>query len=127
MPAEGWPKKHRLLGTRVKRIDGPEKATGRAKYSYDINRKGLLQGMILRSPYAHAKIKSIDTTAARKTPGFKAITIIGVSRDWVVVKADAAANTLEVKSPPGTPSRPSRSSTTSSITSSTRTRPSITR
>ena len=41
---------------------------------------------ILRSPYAHAKIKSIDTSAARKTPGFKAITIIGVSRDWLVAK-----------------------------------------
>jgi xanthine dehydrogenase YagR molybdenum-binding subunit len=100
MPAEGWPKQRRLLGTRVKRIDGPDKATGRAKYSYDINRKGMLYGMILRSPYAHAKIKSIDSTAARKVPGFKAITIIGVSRDWVVVKADAAANTLEVKTPP---------------------------
>src|SRR5262245_57772383 len=100
MPAEGWPKKRRLLGTKVKRIDAPDKATGRAKYSYDINRKGMLQGMILRSPYAHAKIKSIDTTAARKVPGFKAITIIGVARDWVVVKADAAAGTLEVKSPP---------------------------
>ena len=35
-----WPKKRRLLGTRVSRIDGPEKSTGRAKYSYDINRPG---------------------------------------------------------------------------------------
>ena len=63
--AEGWPKKRRLLGTRIKRLDGPAKATGYAKYSYDINRKGMLHGVILRSPHAHAKIKSIDTTAAR--------------------------------------------------------------
>jgi xanthine dehydrogenase YagR molybdenum-binding subunit len=96
--AEGWPKKRRLLGTRVKRLDGPDKATGRAKYSYDINRKGMLHGVILRSPHAHARIKSIDTTAARKSPGFKALTIIGVARDWVVTKVDPATNTLELKS-----------------------------
>src|SRR5262245_35466023 len=82
--AEGWPKKRRLLGTRIKRLDGPDKATGRAKYSYDINRQGMLHGLILRSPHAHAKIKSIDTTAARKTPGFKATLIIGVSKSGFV-------------------------------------------
>src|SRR5438477_545101 len=98
--AEGWPKKRRLLGTRVKRIDGPDKATGRAKYSYDINRPGMLHGAILRSPYAHAKIKSIDTTAAKKTPGFKAIALILPAKDWLVVKADADAGTLELKSVP---------------------------
>ena len=64
--AEGWPKQRRLLGTNVKRLDGPDKATGKAKYSADINRPGLLHAKILRSPHAHAKIKSIDTTAARK-------------------------------------------------------------
>src|SRR5215470_15962263 len=98
--AEGWPKKTRLLGTKVKRLDGPEKATGRAKYSYDINRKGMAHGAILRSPHAHAKIKTIDTTAARKMPGFKSIVIIGASRDWLVVKADAATGILELKSVP---------------------------
>src|SRR5262245_9165403 len=98
--AEGWPKKRRLLGTRVKRIDGPDKATGRAKYSYDINRKGMAHGVMLRSPYAHAKIKTFDTTAARKTPGFKGIVIIGASQDWIVVKTDAAAGSLELKSVP---------------------------
>ena len=92
--AEGWPKKRRLLGTRVKRLDGPAKATGHAKYTYDINRKGMLHGAILRSPYAHAKIKSFDASAARKVPGFKAMTVIGVNRDWVVVKADPTSNTL---------------------------------
>src|SRR5437588_11402327 len=86
--AEGWPKKRRLLGTKVKRMDAPEKATGRAKYSYDINRPGMLHGMILRCQYAHAKIKSIDTTAARKMPGVKAIVVIGASRDGVVSEID---------------------------------------
>ena len=75
--AKSWPRqkagpKHGGSSARkIKRLDGPDKATGRAKYSYDINRKGMLHGMILRSPYAHAKIKSIDTTAARKMPGLQ--------------------------------------------------------
>src|SRR5436309_9972947 len=93
----GWPKKRRLLGTKVKRVDAPEKATGRAKYSYDINRPGMLHGMILRSPHAHAKIKSIDTTAAKRTPGFKAIALIGGTRDGTVSEADAGANKLVIK------------------------------
>src|SRR5947207_81989 len=96
--AEGWPKKPRLLGKKHKRLDGPEKATGRAKYSYDINRPGMLHGMILRSPHAHAKIKSIDTTAAKKVPGFKAMALILPAKDWLVVKAEG--DTLELKSVP---------------------------
>src|SRR5262245_53778362 len=96
--AEGWPKNPRLLGKKHKRIDGPEKATGRAKYSYDINRPGMLHGMILRSPHAHAKIKSIDTTAAKKVPGFKALAFILPAKDWLVVKAEG--ETLELKSVP---------------------------
>src|SRR5436190_2059398 len=73
----GWPKKRRLLGTKVKRVDAPEKATGRAKYSFDINRPGLLHAMILRSPHAHAKITGIDVTPAEKMPGAKAVVLIG--------------------------------------------------
>src|SRR5262249_10470803 len=68
-----WPKERRLLGTKVQRLDGPEKATGRAKYSFDINRPGMLHAKIYRCPYGHAKIKSIDTSYAEKTPGFKAV------------------------------------------------------
>jgi xanthine dehydrogenase YagR molybdenum-binding subunit len=68
-----WPETRRLIGKKHSRLDGPVKATGNAKYSYDINRKGMLYAMILRCPHAHAKIKSIDTTAAEKTPGFKAM------------------------------------------------------
>ena len=64
-----WPEKRRLIGTKVPRVDGPDKATGRAKYSFDINLPGLLHGRILRCPYAHAKVKSIDTSAAEKMAG----------------------------------------------------------
>ena len=70
-----WPEKSRLLGTRVSRIDGPLKASGRAKYSYDIVRPGMLYGRILRSSHAHARLKSIDASAAEKAPGVKALLI----------------------------------------------------
>jgi xanthine dehydrogenase YagR molybdenum-binding subunit len=65
-----------LLGKRIPRVDGPSKSSGRAKYTYDYNPDGLLAGNILRCPYAHAKIKSIDISAAEKMPGVKAIEII---------------------------------------------------
>jgi xanthine dehydrogenase YagR molybdenum-binding subunit len=71
-----WPTTRRLIGTRIRRLDGPDKATGRAKYSYDINRPRMLHAKILRSPHAHATIKSIDTAAAEKVAGFRAIHII---------------------------------------------------
>ncbi len=71
--ATSWPKKRRLIGSKVQRLDGPAKATGKAKYSYDINRKGMLHAVMLRSPHAHAKIKSLDTADAEKLPGVKAV------------------------------------------------------
>ncbi|HKB05041.1 MAG TPA: xanthine dehydrogenase family protein molybdopterin-binding subunit [Gemmataceae bacterium] len=94
--AEGWPKNRRLLGTRVRRLDGPAKATGRAKYSYDINRKGMLHGRILRSPHAHAKIKSIDTAGVKQVPGVKALVIIGVAKSGTVAEIDGDKLTYRV-------------------------------
>jgi xanthine dehydrogenase YagR molybdenum-binding subunit len=74
--AATWPEKRRVIGTKVSRLDGPEKATGRAKYSFDINLPGMLHARMLRSPYAHAKVKSIDTSAAEAMPGVKAVHVI---------------------------------------------------
>ena len=74
-----------LLGKKITRVDGPSKSSGRAKYTSDYNPQGLLAGKILRSPYAHAKIVSIDTGAAEKMPGVKAVEIIqgpGVEIFW---------------------------------------------
>ena len=67
-----WPAKPAVLSTRVKRLDGPDKVTGRAKYSFDINRPGMIYGKIVRSPHPHARIVSVDMTAARRAPGVKA-------------------------------------------------------
>ena len=55
---------YKVVGTRPIRHDGLDKVTGRAKYGADINMPGLLHGKILRSPYAHARILSIDTSKA---------------------------------------------------------------
>jgi xanthine dehydrogenase YagR molybdenum-binding subunit len=78
MPDYSWPPadQRSLIGKRVTRVDAPAKVSGRAKYTYDVKRPGMLFGKILRSPYAHAKIVSIDTTAAEKLPGVKAVHII---------------------------------------------------
>lgn len=71
-----WPTTRRLLGTKVPRLDAPEKATGRAKYAYDINRPGMLHARILRCPHAHARVKNIDTAPAEKVTGFRAVHIL---------------------------------------------------
>jgi len=64
------------LGKSISRVDGPSKSSGRAKYTYDYNPQGLLAGNILRCPYAHAKITTIDTSAAEKMAGVKAVEVI---------------------------------------------------
>jgi len=73
-----WPEegKRTYIGKRISRIDGPDKVSGKAKYTFDLNRPGMLFAKILRSPYPHVKIKSIDTSAAEKMPGVKAVQII---------------------------------------------------
>jgi xanthine dehydrogenase YagR molybdenum-binding subunit len=57
----------------VPRLDGPAKVSGRAKYTYDIQRPGLLYGKILRCPHAHAKVGRVDTSRAEALPGVRAV------------------------------------------------------
>ncbi len=73
-----WPvaEKRTLIGKRISRVDGPDKVSGRAKYTYDVNRPGLLHGKIVRSPHAHAKVVSVDTSAAEALPGVKAVQVV---------------------------------------------------
>jgi xanthine dehydrogenase YagR molybdenum-binding subunit len=74
----GWPAadQRTLIGKRISRIDGPDKVSGRAKYTYDVHRPGMLYGKVVRSPHAHAKVVSVDTSAAEKMPGVKGVYII---------------------------------------------------
>ena len=66
-------KRFKWVGTRPIRPDGVPKVTGRAQYGADLKLPGMLYGKVLRSPHAHARIKSIDTSAAEKLPGVKAV------------------------------------------------------
>src|SRR6185312_11507555 len=86
--ATSWPKKRRLIGSKIQRLDGPVKATGKAKYSYDINRPGMLHAVMLRSPHAHAKITTLDTAEAEKKPGVKAVYVIKKEGDELYYAGD---------------------------------------
>ena len=61
------------IGQPVGRAEGPEKVTGVAVYPADINLPGTLVGKCLRSPYAYARILSVDAAAARRVPGVHAV------------------------------------------------------
>ena len=62
-----------IVGTNPVKHDGMDKVTGRAKFGADFFLPGMLFGRTLRSPHAHAIIKSIDTSAAEALPGVKAV------------------------------------------------------
>ena len=62
-----------IIGTSVRRVDGADKVTGRARYAGDLIVPGMIEGKFLRSPYAHARILSIDTREAEALPGVIAV------------------------------------------------------
>src|SRR5262245_34145455 len=68
----GLDAKLKYVGTDVPRVDGLQKATGAARYTYDINRPRMAFAKLVRCFRAHAKIVSVDLSAAEKTPGYLA-------------------------------------------------------
>ena len=66
-------KNYKVIGTRPIRHDGYDKVTGRAQYGADIKLPGMLIGAVVRSPHAHARIKSIDTSEAERLDGVFAV------------------------------------------------------
>ena len=62
-----------VVGQKVPRVDAVEKVTGAAQYGADVHPPGMLYGKIVRSKHAHANIRSIDTSEAKKLPGVRAI------------------------------------------------------
>jgi CO/xanthine dehydrogenase Mo-binding subunit len=64
---------YRVIGTSTPRVDGVEKVTGTAVYAADVPLTNVLWGKVLHSPHAHARIVSIDTSAARALPGVVAV------------------------------------------------------
>lgn len=86
-----WPENPRLIGTKITRLDGLAKASGRAKYPSDTRPEGTLFAVMLYSPHAHAKIKSIDTAAAEKMPGVKAVSTIAAAGTTLRYQGDDIA------------------------------------
>ncbi|HXJ84641.1 MAG TPA: xanthine dehydrogenase family protein molybdopterin-binding subunit [Candidatus Methylomirabilis sp.] len=70
-----------IVGTSVRRIDGVEKVTGRARYVTDLEVPGMLHARLLRSPYPHARIVDIDTVAARTVPGVRTV-VVAADLGW---------------------------------------------
>ncbi len=71
MTAETMPT--RLVGQAIKRREDPQLITGQGRFLDDIKLPGMTHACVLRSPYAHAKIKSIDTSKAKAHPGVIAV------------------------------------------------------
>ena len=67
------PSRYKWVGTRPVRPDGVPKVTGRAMYGADLAMAGALYGKVIRSPHAHARIRSIHASKALALPGVKAV------------------------------------------------------
>jgi xanthine dehydrogenase molybdenum-binding subunit len=63
----------KIVGKSVQRLDAVEKVTGRARYSEDFFERDMLVGKVLRSPFAHARVKRIDASRAKALPGVEAV------------------------------------------------------
>ena len=86
---------YKVIGTRPVRPDGVDKVTGRAVYAADVQMTGLLHGFVLRSPHAHALIRSIDTSKAEALPGVRAVVTgadLPVAEDKVEDLGEGAIN-----------------------------------
>ena len=73
IPTKETTRQFKWVGTRPVRPDGVPKVTGRAQYGADLMWPGMLIGRILRSPHAHARIRSINIEKAKALPGVKAV------------------------------------------------------
>ena len=92
-------KKYKVIGTSPIRHDGADKVTGRAIYGIDYHTTGMLWGKILRSPHAHAKIKSIDASKALALPGVHAVVTgkdMAVAADIEVEAGETSLNYMHL-------------------------------
>lgn len=100
-PVWGPKDAHSLLNKDLERLDGPEKVTGAAKYTYDVRPPGMLHGRILHSPHASADIVSVDVSRAEKLPGVKAVIVrenfkeAKFEGDWIAAVAATSPEIAE--------------------------------
>ena len=92
-------KEFKVVGKRPVRHDGFDKVTGKALYGADISPPGLLHGMIVRSPHAHARIISVDTSKAEAHPEVRAVATSAdlVDTDSTVLGDRQASNKILAK------------------------------
>ena len=74
--------KFNVVGTRPIRHDGLDKVTGRARYGADIDMPEMLHAKVLRSPHAHARIRSINTSKAEALSGVRAV---ATAKDFPII------------------------------------------
>ena len=86
-----------VIGKNPLRHDGTDKVTGRALYGADIRLPGMLYGAMLRSPHAHARILSIDTTRAEAYPGVRAVVTANDLPDVESKVADLGEGTIDLR------------------------------
>lgn len=102
MPEYNWPeeKNRWRIGRSISRVDGPVKATGAAQYAHDKKLYGMLHAKMLQCPHAHARIVSVDTSAAESMEGVRAVQVIqgpGTEIQWAGDEIVAvAADTEEI-------------------------------
>src|ERR1035438_5246004 len=99
-PDYSWPPMdaRKVIGKSPKRLDGPQKASGRAKYTSDLKMKEMLYAVYLTCPHGHARITSIDTGAAESMDGVKSVYVIaeaGKELQWNGQEVAAVAATTE--------------------------------
>ncbi len=99
-PDYSWPpmEARKVIGQSPKRLDGPAKASGRARYSSDQNPKDLVFGVFLTCPYAHARVTSVDTSAAEAVKGVTAVHVVapaGAEIQWQGAEVAAVAAVTE--------------------------------
>ncbi|MCB0145859.1 MAG: molybdopterin-dependent oxidoreductase, partial [Caldilineaceae bacterium] len=91
---------YKVIGTRPIRHDGLDKVTGRARYAADVRFPGMLYGKVLRSPHAHANIKSVDVSKALAMDGVRAVVTsadMGQVADKIQEMGEGAANLRHLK------------------------------
>ncbi len=95
MAENGHKQDYKVIGTRPIRHDGVDKVTGAAKYGADTRLPNMLYGRVLRSPHAHARIRSIDTSRAEAYPGVTAVVTshdLAAAADHIQEMGESATN-----------------------------------
>src|ERR1017187_4150701 len=103
-PDYSWPPmgQRKVIGQRINRLDGPVKATGRAKDASDTKLSGMLYGAYVACPHAHAKVTSVDDSEAEGMPGVKAVHVMapaGTEIQWQGWEVAAVAALTEMQAP----------------------------